>query len=178
MSGALAVAVPTFGTRLVTAWSMMFALLSEGSIRLTQRRNAASGLTISMLECLSPCWRAHSRHVVWRSVIVAPLALGLFRIIRVSPRLEWTTWLRLVRTAVMTLATPLAWCESSDVSRVFLLASALVPEVPLIRLERMLSILLLTLTILWKPSATRWCTMTLLRPDGAVLQNGWVVLVC
>lgn len=111
-------------------------------------------------------------------MIVAPLAFGLFRIIIVRPRLVWTTWLRLFRTAVMTLATPLACPVPSDVSRVFLLANALPEDVLLIRLERMLSILLLMLIILWKSNATRWCTMTLLRPEGAVLQNGCVVLVC
>lgn len=49
--GLLRVAVTTLGTRLVTAWSIIFALFSEGSIRLTQRRNAESGLIISILEC-------------------------------------------------------------------------------------------------------------------------------
>lgn len=78
----------------------------------------------------------------------------------------------------MTLATPLAWCESNEVSSVFLLANALVEDVRLIRLERMLSILLLMFMILWKSKATRSCTMTLLRPEGAVLQKGCVVLVC
>lgn len=64
VQGELIVAVATLGTRLSTACEIMLALFKEGSIRLTQRRNVESGLIISMLECLSACWRAHSRQVV------------------------------------------------------------------------------------------------------------------